>query len=202
MPISLSIQVFQAGSSPSLQDKTVTPSTSTTTYSPNSGYDGFSSFTVNGDSNFIASNIKKGTTIWNITGTYNGLQGYKSFAQKITMDYDYQKYQLDLTGGNDSINEVYCITFCILTNDINNTLTSNYAYYEGFFMSNSITSSEMGTISFFGYMLDNEIRYSQEYSTGHYYIYRITDNRYLTIWDNDNYFFQKNITYFFYVIGK
>ena len=67
--------------------------------------------------------------------------------------------------------------------------TSNYAYYEGFFMSNSITSSEMGTISFFGYMLDNEIRYSQQYSTSHFYTYRITDNRYLTIWDNDNYFF-------------
>nr|DAO08107.1 MAG TPA: hypothetical protein [Bacteriophage sp.] len=77
----------------------------------------------------------------------------------------------------------------MLSNDINNTPTSNYAYYEGFFMSNSITSSEMGTISFFGYNLNNEILYLRSYSTSHFYTYRITDNRYLTIWDNDNYFF-------------
>lgn len=71
MPISLSIQVFQAGSSPSLQDKTVTPSASTTTYSPSSGYDGFSSFTVNGDSNLISNNIKSGVNIFGVAGSYS-----------------------------------------------------------------------------------------------------------------------------------
>lgn len=65
------VQVFRAGSSPSLQTKTVTPSASTTTYSPSSGYDGFSSFTVNGDSNLVNSNIKSGVTIFGVGGSYS-----------------------------------------------------------------------------------------------------------------------------------
>lgn len=67
-PVSLAIQVFQAGSSPSLQTRTVTPTTSTTTYSPSSGYDGFSNFTVNGDNNLISSNIKSGVSIFGVNG--------------------------------------------------------------------------------------------------------------------------------------
>ena len=67
----MSIQVFRAGSSPSLQTKTVTPTTSTTTYSPSSGYDGFSNFTVNGDNNLISGNIKSGVSIFGINGNYS-----------------------------------------------------------------------------------------------------------------------------------
>lgn len=67
----MSIQVFRDGSSPSLQTKTVTPTTSTTTYSPSSGYDGFSSFTVNGDSNLVSNNIKSGVNIFGVAGSYS-----------------------------------------------------------------------------------------------------------------------------------
>ena len=88
MPISLSVQVFRAGSSPSLQTRTVTPSASTSTYSPSSGYDGFSSFTVSGDSNFIASNIRKGTTIWRITGTLKPVDSYMSWGGGSTFTGD------------------------------------------------------------------------------------------------------------------
>ena len=70
MPTQLSIEVKGSGGSANLTTKTITPSTSSqTVYASSSGYDGFSSVTVNGDSNLIASNIKKGTTIFNVSRT-------------------------------------------------------------------------------------------------------------------------------------
>lgn len=86
MPVFLSIQVFRAGSSPSLQTRTVTPTTSTSTYSPSLGYDGFSSFTVTGDSNFISANIRKGTTIWRITGTLKPMDYYVSWGMEVRLE--------------------------------------------------------------------------------------------------------------------
>lgn len=86
MPISLSIQVFRAGSAPSLQTRTVTPTTSTTTYAPSSGYDGFSNFTVSGDSNFISSNIRKDITIWRITGTLKPMDSHMSWGMEVHLE--------------------------------------------------------------------------------------------------------------------
>nr|DAG64107.1 MAG TPA: tail protein [Caudoviricetes sp.] len=59
-------------SSPKLQTKTVTPSASTQTVKPDSGYDGLSQVTVNGNSNLVAGNIKSGVSIFGVTGTYTG----------------------------------------------------------------------------------------------------------------------------------
>lgn len=66
----MSVEVLTQGGGATLQTKTVTPTSSTTNYNPSSRYDGFSSFTVTGDSNLISSNIKNGTTIFNVTGSY------------------------------------------------------------------------------------------------------------------------------------
>ena len=66
----LSIQVFGAGGSPQLQSKSITPSTSTQHVYPSSRYDGLSQVTVNGDSNLVSNNIKKGASIFGITGNY------------------------------------------------------------------------------------------------------------------------------------
>ena len=68
----MSVQVKSSGSSPTLQSRTVTPSSSTQYITPQSRYDALSQVTVYGDSNLVSSNIKSGVSIFGISGSYNG----------------------------------------------------------------------------------------------------------------------------------
>lgn len=63
--------------SPTLQDKTVTPTTSEQTITADSGKDGLGTVTVSAvtaaiDVNIVSGNIKDGVTILGVTGTYEG----------------------------------------------------------------------------------------------------------------------------------
>lgn len=55
-----------------LAETTITPAKKSQTIVPDSDHSGFSKVIVNGDSNLIASNIRKGVTIFGVTGTNEG----------------------------------------------------------------------------------------------------------------------------------
>ena len=74
-----------------LQEKTVTPTKEGLSVVPDSGFDGLSKVTVNGDANLVSENIKEGVSIFGITGTNVGVE-WKSVLQSRAPDMTETRY--------------------------------------------------------------------------------------------------------------
>lgn len=55
-----------------LQEKTVTPTKEGLSVVPDSGFDGMSKVTVNGDANLVSENIKEGVSVFGVEGNLKG----------------------------------------------------------------------------------------------------------------------------------
>lgn len=96
------------GGTPSLQTKSVNPTTSQQVVEPDTGYDGLSAVTVGAvtssiDSNIQAGNIKSGVNILGVNGTYTG--GGSNYQQKtVTPSASQQVVSAD--SGYDALSQV------------------------------------------------------------------------------------------------
>lgn len=98
-----------SGQAPTLQSKSVSPSTSQQVVEPDNGYDGLSAVTVGGvtssiDANIQAGNIKSGVQILGVTGSYTG-SGSPTYQQKtVTPSASQQVVSAD--SGYDALSQV------------------------------------------------------------------------------------------------
>lgn len=81
---------------PSYQQKNVTPTGLEMVVTADQGYDALSQVTVAGDTNLIASNIKKDVTVYGVTGTYEG--GSPAPAETLLWSYSGSSYAGGDTG--------------------------------------------------------------------------------------------------------
>ena len=93
---------------PSLQDKTVNPSTSQQVISADSGYDGLDEVTITAvtsaiDNNITSSNIKSGVTILGVTGDYDPQPDLETKSVTYTVN---DTYTITPTAGKDGLSSV------------------------------------------------------------------------------------------------
>jgi hypothetical protein len=132
-------KVDSGGEDVKLQNKTVDPKTTKQTVTADSGYTGLSGVTVNAvtssiDSNIQASNIKKGVTILNVTGTLE--QSVSGGGETVVTDFPFPHNNIQTGSFTPSVDEeAHSITcdfapravFCVLA-DLDTPLTGGTQY--------------------------------------------------------------------------
>lgn len=136
----MSVQVKSSGSSPTLQSRTVTPSSSTQYITPQSRYDALSKVTVNRDSNLKSSNIKSGTSIFGILGNYTG-SGWQVLQSSVTCTL--QSFTSTLPSSVTLLHGIILICTSISSN-----LASTNNPYTSFYVRGDFTLSETAVIYF------------------------------------------------------
>lgn len=137
-----------------LQSKTVDPKTTQQTITPDSGYTGLSGVTVNAvtssiDSNIQASNIKKGVTILNVTGTLE--QSASGGGETVVTDFPFPHNNIQagsFTPTEDEASHTITCNFepkafiCIIQDTQNNPTSSlQYSGAGWYYLSNGKTGN-------------------------------------------------------------
>lgn len=102
---------------PDLQEKSVMPGTDTQTVAADSGYDGLSAVTVEGDADLIAANIKRNVEIFGVKGTYNGPGSSASTTTTA---------RLEINGDDYTVNGAPQTGLYMRTHDLNETIALAY----------------------------------------------------------------------------
>lgn len=76
----MSVEVMSGGGSANLQSKSILPSSLPYTASPDNGYDGFSTLTVQKPPLLLPENIKSGVSLFGVDGNYTGGDRYLLYA--------------------------------------------------------------------------------------------------------------------------
>ena len=120
---------------PVLQEKTVTPTASGASITPDAGYDGLSAVYMKGDSDLVAQNIKSGVNIFGVTGTYTGSgsvglpSGISALASgTFTPESDITSYHVVEHGLGVAPNFTYVMLMDALDEAIPNMLISMFEY--------------------------------------------------------------------------
>lgn len=128
-PELLAVYVQSGGASPTLQSRTVTPSSSQQTIYPQSGYDALSSVVVNGDSNLVSSNIKLGVSIFGVNGQLTGDKFFWFSDEQSNFTLSNKKISISglnaFSGYNFMTFSYYCRDYRYTTNSIVSCFITN-----------------------------------------------------------------------------
>lgn len=134
----MSVEVMGGGGSANLQVKYATPSAAAQNIKPDSGYDGLERVLVSGDSDLAASNIKKGVSIFNVTGTLNPA---KNAAGATTTPVTVGgKVCVELVGVPSTATKIYAFRVAPMS-----TVSANCLQYMWFYTSSGIVIQDDST---------------------------------------------------------
>lgn len=121
-----------------LQDRTITPATLPYTVSPTGSYVGLRRATINKDSNLVAGNIKKGVSIFGVTGTLE--QAESKIAATVKPTTANGKVCLELVGIPSTATEIIGFSVLIFSASTSTTYIQSMQAYTGYSIQDNSSS--------------------------------------------------------------